>query len=49
MNFYVSCFQAAAATAETEEIRYAAIIKGRECAQAYCEVLENVQSVGSKP
>jgi len=41
--------KAAAATAESDEIRYAAIIKGRECAQAYCNVLDHVQSIVQHP
>eukprot|EP00795_Rhopilema_esculentum_P003812 gene3812-15100_t len=41
--------KAAAATAESADIRYAAIIKGRECAQAYCNVLDHVQSIVQHP
>eukprot|EP00794_Sanderia_malayensis_P019501 gene19501-21428_t len=41
--------KAAAATAESDSIRYAAIIKGRECAQAYCNVLDHVQSIVQHP
>ena len=38
-------FQAAAFNAESEPIRVATIVKGRDTAQAYVEVLDHVSSV----
>ena len=38
-------FKAAAFNAESEPIKVATIVKGRDAAQAYCEVLDHVASV----
>ena len=38
-------FQAAAFNADNESIKVATIVKGRDTAQAYCEVLDHVASV----
>lgn len=40
-----SYLQAAAFNAESEPIKVATIVKGRDTAQAYCEVLDHVASV----
>jgi len=45
LNLLNSLLQAAAFNAESESIKVATIVKGRDAAQAYCEVLDHVASV----